>query len=138
MSNASNDLDNVIKAALDHVYADEQKLIEDCAREHSLVNMGQSLKQLIRSSWGSDAIERFTKNPEQLVGACYNAFYQGSESDEMAEGIDRERRSFLKDSKRDVARVKKAGLPLTIANARLAFLGKPPFDKAPAKGKKAR
>ena len=139
MSNASNDLDNVIKAALDHVYTDEQKLIEDCAKEHAIANMGQTLKGIISSGYGAQsAIARFTKNPEQLVSACYSAFYGGSESEEMADGIDRERRSFLKDSKRDVAKVKKAGLPLTIANARLAFLNKPPFDKASAQKKKSR
>lgn len=141
MSNASNDLDNVIKAALDHVYTDEQKLIEDCAKEHAIANMGQTLKGIISSGYGgygTQSVARFTKNPEQLVSACYSAFYGGSESEEMADGIDCERRSFLKDSKRDVAKVKKAGLPLTIANVHLAFLSKPPFDKASAPKKKSR
>jgi hypothetical protein len=47
----------------------------------------------------------------------------------MADGVWDEYKSWVKQAKKDATRVQKAGLPLTLANARLAFENKGPFAK---------
>ena len=114
---------DLIAAAFAYVYPDAEALIKDVAKEHTIANMGQNLEDFIV------ATEWLEKNPQQLVGSCYNSFYDQSESEEMAEGIEDERKSWLKQAKKDVALVQKKGLPLTLENVRLAFEKKGPFER---------
>lgn len=116
-----------IDAAFDHVYTDIETFVKVCAREHTIANLGQSLEELSRRA--------FTSSPERLVDNCYSCLYQDCESDEMADGIQEEYLSWLKDARRDAQKVLKAGLPLTLRNARDAFELKGPFA---AKAKKSR
>jgi hypothetical protein len=109
-----------IEAALDHVHTDVEVLIKQCASEHAVINMGQSLE---------DWFPYGTPSPERLFEQCFSNFYQASESDEMAEGTEDERRSWMKTSKKDVAKVKKAKLPFTVRNVRAAFLCEGPFKR---------
>jgi hypothetical protein len=73
--------------------------------------------------------------PEELVEFAWGCFMGDMESDEMAEGTMDEYRSWLKDARRDAEKVRKAGLPLTLANATLAFELKGPFAKKARKTK---
>lgn len=114
---------SIIAAAFAYVYPDAESLIKDVAKEHCIANMGQNLEDFITAS------EWLAKHPEQVISSCYSNFYGQSESDDMAEGIDEERRAWLKQAKKDVAAVQKKGLPLTMENVRLAFENKGPFEK---------
>lgn len=107
----------LIAAAFDLVYTDEEKFVEDLAKEHAIVNMGQELDDFVRAGM----------TPETLVSRCYNDFYHSSESDEMADGLAEEKNHFRKDAKRQLAMIKKKGLPLTFDLARDAFLNKGVF-----------
>lgn len=111
----------LIKAAHDHVWTDFEAFIKMVAKEHAIANMGQDL---------SDFVHRgFTPKPEQVVDFAWSSFMGDMESDEMAEGTMDEYRSWLKDARRDAEKVRKAGLPLTLANVTLAFELKGPFAK---------
>ncbi len=116
---------DLIKQAYEHVWTDFEKFVRMCAQEHTIANMGFELADHMLG-YGSE-------RPENIVAAAYNSLYQSSESDEMAEGIEDEFRSWLKDARKDGLRVQKSGLPLTLANARLAFENKGPFAKKPRK-----
>ena len=111
----------LVAAAMAHVYTVDDELVQDFARESCIANMGQSL---------TDYIGQFRNNDTgKLVRYAYDAFYQQSESDEMARMLDDERKSFLKDAKKCLAQVKKAKQPLTLGNMRDAYLGQGPFKK---------
>jgi hypothetical protein len=110
-----------IETAMDHVFTDVEALIKNVAAEHAVINMGQEL---------TDHFPYGSPDPSRLLYACYQNFYQASESDEMADGTQDEYRSWLKQSKKDVAKVQKKGLPLTPRNVRAAFLNEGPFAKA--------
>lgn len=120
----------IIKAAEDYVWTDFEKFVRMLAKEHTVANMGFDLGEAFQG-YGSRNIP-----PDLVVEMAYNTLYQGSESDEMAEGIEEEYRSWLKDARRDAEKVRKAGLPLTLANASLAFELKGPFAKRPRKTSK--
>ena len=105
----------IIDRALNHVYTDLETYVRDIAREHTVANMGQDLEWLM----GSPSF--YEKRPETLISGCYNQLRNDCESDEMADGIHDEYRSWVKDARRDAAIVQKNNLSLTIANAMLAF-----------------
>ena len=109
-----------IEQALDHVHTDIEALIKQNAAEHALVNMGQEV---------SDFASYCRNDPSTLLYSAYRNFYQQSESDEMADGTEREFKSWLKIARKDVAKVQKKGLPLTARNVRAAFLSEGPFAK---------
>lgn len=110
----------IIDLAFQHVYTDVEAFRKDIAKEHCIANMGQEL---------GDFVDGHFKDPARVISWAYNAFYQQSESDEMAEGIDEEMRSWLKEADKQIKAVQKKGLPLTMENARLAFEKKGPFAK---------
>lgn len=110
-----------IDAAFDYVYEDVEAFVKVCAREHTIANLGQSLEDLARRA--------FSSSPEHLVNNCYSTFYGDCESEEMANGVTDEYRAWLKDARRDAQKVLKAGLPLTLKNARDAFELKGQFAK---------
>jgi len=107
-----------IEAALDHVHTDEAVLLKQCTSEHAILNMGQTVEDFATYVYG---------DPARFFEACFSSFYQQSESDEMAEGLEDERRSFTKYVKADIKAVKKAKLPLTVRNCRDAYEKKGPF-----------
>ena len=109
-----------IEAAFNHVHTDVENLIKQAASEHAIANMGQVLEDFF--PYGQPNLEKF-------FSQCFSIFYQQSESDEMAEGLEAERKEWMKDAKRDVAAVQKKGLPLTMRNVRDAFEFKGPFAK---------
>lgn len=121
------DKNEQIKAASEHVWTDFEAFVKMCAKEHAIANMGQELGDFLHRG--------YTPKPEQLVDFAWNAFMGDMESDEMAEGTMDEYRSWLKDARRDAEKVRKAGLPLTLANATLAFELKGPFAKKARKTK---
>jgi len=125
--NTRDQIKAAIEAAFDFVHTDERVLHRQCTSEHGLVNMGQEPADFA----GYVSLNR----PETFFQSCWQSFYQQSESDEMAEGMEAERRFFDKDVTRDIAAVKKKGLPLTVRNCRQAFLKEGPFAKK-AKAKK--
>jgi hypothetical protein len=102
-----------------HVWTDLEKFIQMCAREHTIANMGQEVEDF-------DTHGR----PEHVVDNAYHQMLNDiCTEDEMVDGIEEEYRSWLKDARRDALRVQKAGLPLCLWNARLAFENKGPFAK---------
>ena len=103
-----------IEAAMDHVFTDVVELVKQCAGEFAISNMGQSMEDFMFSG-GS-------VKPETLLYGCYSAFYQQSESDEMAQGTHDEYKSWVKSLTKEVKRVQKAKLPLTPRNVRAAFM----------------
>lgn len=109
-----------IDLAFQHVYEDVEKFRKDIAKEHCIANMGQELSDFIHSTSG---------HPKDAIAQAYGSFYQQSESDEMAEGIDDEMKSWLKEADKQIKAVQKKKLPLTMENARLAFEKKGPFAK---------
>jgi hypothetical protein len=91
---------------LAEVYTDEEKFVRAIAEKHTVMNLGQN--------W-----------PEET----YNRLRSEAESDEVHDAIVQEYKSWLKDAKKECAMIKKANLPLTLANAELAFSKKGPFAK---------
>lgn len=108
-----------IAAAEDYVHTDEANLVKQVAAEHAIVNMGQDVKDFMSYSG--------VGRPERLFHDAFNCFYQQSESDEMAAGTNEEFKSWFKQAKKDIATVKKAKLPLTFRNVRMAFDFEGPF-----------
>ncbi len=113
------DKKQLIDAAFDHVYADTESYIRDIAREHTIANLGSSLEELVGRHGNME--------PRYVIGAAFSCLA----NDHACEGLslDPEYRSWLKDARRDAALVVKAGLPMTIRNARDAFEFKGPFAK---------
>ena len=110
----------LITLAFQHVYTDVERFKKDIAKEHCIANMGQRLEDFMHGATG---------RPEDVISRAYSSFYGQSESDEMADGIADEMRSWLKEADKQIKAVQKAGLPLTMENARLAFEKKGPFAK---------
>jgi uncharacterized protein YifE (UPF0438 family) len=108
------------EAASSHVWTDFDKFVTMCAKEHAIANMGQSFEDL--AGYGAN-------RPELIVEQAFSQLRNDCESDEMADGVWDEYKSWVKQAKKDATRVQKAGLPLTLANARLAFENKGPFAK---------
>ena len=114
------EIKQAIEAAYDHVHTDEAVLHKQCISEHGLINMGQCVE---------DFATYVRDDPARFFEACFQSFYQQSESDEMADGTLAERDAFKKDVTRDIKAVKRAKLPLTVRNCRAAFLHEGPFAK---------
>lgn len=112
---------NAIALAEEHVHASEEALVEQCAAEHTVANMGMYIEELLEYA--------LLDRPQNLFYSAFNNLYQQSESDEIADGTMAEYKSWLKQAKKDVARVKKAKLPLTFKNVRMAFDNEGPFAK---------
>ena len=121
-SQAKQDL---INAAMNVVFENENDLVIAQMSEHCIANCGLTLADFI---WASESYKT-PRDLRRLFVGCYQTFYGQSESDEMAAGTDEEYRSWRKDALRDLARVKKAGLPLTLQNTRDAFENKGVFAK---------
>ncbi len=112
----------IIAAATVHVWTDFEKFVQMLAKEHTIANMGMELSDYVSRSCGSS-------RPEDTVNHAFSGLMNDMESDEMADGVQEEYRSWLKQGRKDALRVQKAGLPLTLANATLAFENKGPFAK---------
>jgi len=108
------------EVASSHVWTDFDKFVRMCAQEHTIANMGQCFESLVGHS---------SSKPELIIAQAYSQLRNDCESDEMADGIEDELKYWLKVAKKDATRVQKAGLPLTLANARLAFENQGPFAK---------
>lgn len=125
MSNAKaqNKLKDVkklaIEAAFDYVHPDVESLVKQAASEHTIANMGQMLEDFF---YGAG-------DPKSLFHDCFSCFYQQSESDEMADGLMEERADWVKQAKKDAAKIVKKKLPLTMRNMRDAFEQKGAFAK---------
>lgn len=102
----------LVTQAMNVVYTDWEKYLRDIAREHTIANMGQDLESLMQGC---------REVPEHVISDAFNQLRNDCESDEMADGVDEEFRSWLKQAKKDAAVVKKLGLPWTIDNSRLVF-----------------
>lgn len=118
------DKKQLIEAALNHPYATPADLAEAFAKECAVENMGMKLEHFVDGTR-----EGVTPDLSRVIPGAYSRFYQESETDEMADGIDTERKSFLKDARKAARAVRDARLPLTLANASLAYYGKAPFAK---------
>jgi len=103
----------IVTQAMNVVYTDWEKYIRDIAREHTIVNMGQCLEYLMDGYRSC--------NPEHVISDAFNQLRNDCETDEQAESIDDEFRSWVKQAKKDAAVIKKLGLPWTIDNSRLVF-----------------
>lgn len=123
MENTRPSKKQIIEAAFAHVYTDAEELIKDAAREHTIANLGQELEDFLQPS------EYLLKNPQKVFHDCFNGLYSQSESDEMADALQEEYRDWQKRSRKDVEKVQKKKLPLTMTNVRLAFENKGPFEK---------
>lgn len=108
-----------VEQAMNHVWADFEAYVRMLAKEHTIANMGQDLAAL-----GAHAA-----SSETYVAAAYSQLLTDCESDEMADGIEEEYREWLKQARSDAEAVRGANLPLTLANARLAFEKKGPFAR---------
>lgn len=111
---------SILNAALDYVYPSAAQLEEDFARRFALENMGQRL---------IDHLQSIRVTPDRVYSSCWNSLYQGSESDEMAQALEAERKHWHKEGKTVVGRVMAKGVPLTMRNAEDAWYGRGPFAK---------
>lgn len=104
-----------------HVFTSPEEFAKNVATEHAIANMGQSLEDLISSP------EWAVKRPQDAILNAWSQFA----SDAAGEGIDieDERRSWKKEGEKTAKAVQKAGLPMTMENARLFFEKKGPFAK---------
>lgn len=110
-----------IELATLHVWTDFEAFIKMLAKEHTVANMGMDLVDFVGRG--------YVPKPEDVVNYAFNGLMNDMESDEMADGVQDEYRSWLKQGRKDAERVRKAGLPLTLANAALSFENKGPFAK---------
>lgn len=117
------DKQQALDAAFDRTYPDVRSLLDDGSRRFALENMGQGLHDHV-PCWPS-AIRR----PESLVSRAYEAFYQSSDSDEVAGCIDGERRSFAKQLRKHADALQKTGLPLTLRNLEASWSTRGPFAR---------
>lgn len=113
----------LIDATFQFVFPTPEDLADAHAKEMTLSNMGQTLANYVDVPKRAPTAH-FLRT---LVTFAYADYFQGSESDEIAKCISDEHMSWVKDAKKDVAKVVKKGLPLTLANARLAWEEKGPF-----------
>jgi len=113
----------LIALAFAHVYTDEEKFVEAQAMEHTIANAGLSIRDHL--SYGTTWFET---HPDEVIEVIPSAFNQMRE-DFGGEGVDiePEMRDWKKQAKKDTKLILKAGLPMTMANARLAFEKKGPF-----------
>lgn len=110
----------IINAALDHAYPNVEQLVEDFARRFALENMGQRLV---------DHLQSVRVTPDRVYASCWNSLYQSSESDEMARGLEAERKAWVKDGKKCAKKVQAKKLRLTMRNMEEAWYGRGPFAK---------
>lgn len=113
----------LLQAALSHPHPTPAALAEAFARQCAVENMGQRLIDLV-----TEPRPGSTPDLADVVPRAYNRFYHEMENDEQADGLNEERKSFLKDARRAARKVRDAGLPLTLANADLAWNEKAPFN----------
>jgi len=118
----------IIDLAYGFVYTDAELLVQDFAKVFALTNMGQQLSDYVG--------HHVAAQPGSVFRACWGNFYGQSESDEMAEGLDAERRAWLKDGRKLLAQVQKKGQPLTMRSMEDAWEKKGAFAKAAKKGAK--
>lgn len=110
-----------LQQALEHVWTDLEAFIKMCAKEHTIANLGQDLRDYVHGTY---------RDPQYIVDGAYQQFLNDiCTDDDMVDSIEDEYRSWLKDARRDALLVQKAGLPLTLANARMAFEKQGPFAK---------
>ncbi len=114
--------DAAIEAALNLAYTDEQKFIRTVAMEFAVSNMGQDL---------ADCISNHGLTPPPAANLIAYAYQRvaASEGDEVYEAFEEERIGWEKEARKMVPRLKKAGLPLTVANTHLCWEKKGPFAK---------
>jgi len=109
-----------LEAALTRVvYTNINDYVLDQAREHTIANMGMDILDHVNPK----------SPPEKVVLHAWYDFCNLAESDEMLDSFEEEKRSWLRQSADDAKKVQKEGLPLTLANARMAFEFKGPFEK---------
>ena len=113
----------LIALAYAHVYEDAEQLIQDFTRTFALTNSGQVLTDYVSSP------SLAQRHPGSILRGCWSSFYGQAEGDEMAAGMEAERKSWLKDAKRCVKAVQKKGLPLTMKNAEDAWSNRGAFAK---------
>ena len=114
----------LVEAALNHVYTDFDEYVKDQAKEHTVANLGQELSDFARGS-----------RADTLVAG---AFYQlrcnyAAEMGDDGDAVMDEYKSWLKEAKKNCGRVKKAGLPWTLQNSRDAFEQRGHFKKEKTK-----
>lgn len=111
----------LVQAAMQVVYMDFEEYVKDQAREHTVANAGMVLEHMIQMASHT--------SPTNLVSSAFFQLYSDCESDEMACGVMKEYRCWLKTARKDCVAVQKKGLPLTLENSRLAWEKKGPFAK---------
>lgn len=114
----------LVAAALEHPYPMPGELAEAFAKECAVINCGMSLHDYVTAPR-----EGSTPDLARVIPGAYSRFYQQSESDEQADGLEAERKSFLKPARQAARAVRDLKLPLTLANARKAYFGEAPFTK---------
>ena len=111
MAISKDDSDKAIEAALDYVHPTEASFVKAFSQEFAISNMGQDIGDFVRGGYGTP------RRPADLVAAAWSQFYGSSESDEMAAGLEDERKMWERDCKKKVLPVmKKKGLALTLRN----------------------
>jgi hypothetical protein len=88
------------------VHQNVESLIKAAAERHTVLNLGQN--------WPEDTYWRLRSE---------------AETEDVADAIVDEYKSWLKDAKKEAAMVVKAKLPLTLESMELAFNKKGPFAK---------
>lgn len=113
----------LLDSSLAHPYPTPGDLAEAFAKQCAVENMGRRLVDLVE-------VPRPGSTPDlaEVVPRAYNRFYHEMETDEQANGLNAERKSFLKGARQAARKVRDAGLPLTLANVDLAWNKKAPFD----------
>ena len=114
--------DAAIAEALNLEYTDERKFVEVVSMEFALSNMGQDLASCL-TGYGMSP-----PRADVLIRRAYDSISQ-SEGDEIYEAFEEERGGWVKEAKKMVVALKKAGLPLTVANTHLFWEKKGPFAK---------
>jgi hypothetical protein len=114
----------LVAAALEHPYPTLVDLAEAFAKECAVSNCGMSLHDFVTAPRAGS-----TPDLAKVIPDAYNRFYQQSETDEQADGLEAERKSFLKPARQAARAVRDLKLPLTLANALKAYYGEAPFTK---------
>lgn len=110
----------IVSAAMNMVYSDVEKFIIDAAKEATIANLGHELYDFIYSN----------QKPETVIARVFISIREqyAIEVGDDGNGVIDEYKNWLKISKKNVKAVQKKGLPLTLANVRLASDRNGPFS----------
>lgn len=114
----------VIELVYSVVYTDVEAYTKDIAREHTILNMGQSLENSIQGP--ADMYVKLAER-RQFISYAFNRWMECEEG--MEDAYNKEYKSWVSHAKKQVKEIQKAGVPLTLQSARDHWERKGAFAK---------